>query len=376
MIKTLLTIYFLSVASQAQIVTAESYAQIRPEMQKFYGLVEKIQKYAFDKNEYLKKSNEAEIAEALRQFNETLLKIKSDKIGSEDDMKFRLELLKDSLQEAQLAFQDATKDYSYWALKSSLNQCYSCHTQKSLMGTGFRFSNPGKKSDYLRGEFLYLVRNYSESIPLFESVVQKYPKGSSVEEVENSVQKIIFYYVRVRKDDVETIKQIDRLAQNKKLPFFIQNSFQAWKKYLTVRKYRVSEEQELKTSDDLKEFISSRNDIAGHYRMANQRFIIDLDTTQKLFELLSTNKDPKLKPWVLYWLAYQEKDFQYTMFDNSSELYLRECIENYSKSDAAKKCLQLFKEMTADSFTGSRGTDIPAAVQKQIEKYEKLIKEK
>src|SRR5688572_7412361 len=113
-------------------------AQIRPEMQKFYGLLEKIQKYTFDKNEYLKKSNEAEIAEALKQFNETVNKIKAEKMGSQDDMKFRVQLLKDGLEQAEEAFKQSSKDYSYWALRSSLNQCYSCHTQKSLAGTNYK----------------------------------------------------------------------------------------------------------------------------------------------------------------------------------------------------------------------------------------------
>lgn len=358
------------------LISLTAKAEIKPEMQKFYGLIERIQNYAFDKNEYMKKSNEAEIAAALKQFNETVHKLKAETMSSQDDMKFRLELLKDGLEQAESAFKESSKDYSYWALRSSLNQCYSCHTQKSLGGTSYKLSNKVKKSDYLKAEFLFVVRNYDESIPLFESVVAKYPKGSTLDEVENAIQKLMFHAVRVKKDEMATLKQISRLAQNKELPRYIQNSFQAWKKYLEVKKYRVTEDQKLETPEQLEDFISDRNDLAGNYRLSNQRYLLDLDTTQKLFEVLSQTKDVKLKPWILYWLAYQEKDFQYTMFDNSAELYLRDCIENYPKSPAAKQCLQLYKDMMKDSFTGSRGTYIPESVQKKFFEYEKIIEGK
>ncbi|MCC2679651.1 MAG: hypothetical protein K0R29_2227 [Pseudobdellovibrio sp.] len=350
-------------------------AQVKSEMQKFYSLLERIQKYAFDKTEYFKKANEAELAEALRLFNETVSKIKSDKAGSQDDMKFRLQLLKEALEQAEAGFKKGNKDYSLWALRSSLNQCYSCHTQKSLAGTHYKISNWVTKSDYLKAEFLFVVRNYDEAVPLYESVVAKYPK-TTLDEVENSIQKLVFHAVRVKKDEVATLNLIDRLSKNKELPRYIQNSFQAWKKYLEVKKYKVAEDRKFETASDISDYISDRNDLAGSYRLANQRYLLDLDTTQKLYELFGESKDVNLKPWLLYWLAYQEKDFQYTMFDNSAELYLRECIENYSKSPAAKQCLQLYKEMIRDSFTGSRGTYIPESVQKQFFQYEKIIEGK
>jgi len=358
------------------LVSAVANAEIRPEMQKFYGLVEKMQKYTFDKNEYMKKSNEAEIAEALKQFNETVLKIKADKMSDANDMKFRLQILNEGLEEAYTAFKESSKDYSYWALKSSLNQCFSCHTQKSLGGTNYKFPVSQKKSDFLKAEYLYLVRNYDEAIPLFEAVVSKYPKASTLEEAETAVQKILFYFVRVKKDEVATLKEVDHFLQNKQLPRYLQSSFMAWKRYLTVEKYKLDATAELKTPKSLQEYVSSRNDLAANFRMANQRLLLDLDTTQKLFELLGTNKDPALTPWILYYLADHEKDFTYTMFDNSAELYLRECMTNYSKSEAAKKCLKLYREMLTDSFTGSRGTYIPESVQKQLFQYEQIIKGK
>jgi hypothetical protein len=348
-------------------------AEVKPEMQNFFFLVDKIQKFTLDKSEYIKKSNEKEIAAALKQFNETVARIKSEKMSGKDDMKFRLQLLKEGLEEAEQAFNTSFKDYSHWALKASLNQCYSCHTQKSLTSTGYTPANFKNKTDYAKAEFLFLVRNYSQSIPLFEKVVLDYPRKVSVEELESAIQKILYHAIRVQKNDSETLTQIDRLLNNKLLPSSVKNDFSAWKKYLNVKKYNVSERESLTTPAQLQDYITSRNDLAANYRLSNQRYVVDLDTNQRLYQLLESNSDVKMKPWILYWLAYQEKDYQQSMFDQSAEMYLRECIEKYTRSEAAKKCFSLYKEIITDSFTGSRGTEIPEAFEKQIDNYKKMI---
>jgi hypothetical protein len=76
----------------------------------------------------------------------------------------------------------------------------------------------------------------------------------------------------------------------------------------------------------------------------------------------------------LYWLAFQEKDYRLNMFDQSTDYYLKECMQKHTKSLAAKLCFELYKEITLDAYTGSRGVDVPKNILQEIESYQKKIK--
>lgn len=362
------------IAPSLVLLTATVMAEIRPQMQAFYLLTEKLQNYTHNKADYLKKNNEKEIAATLKEFNQQVHELKKDKFAKQDDMKFRMQQLASGLEDAEISFKDGSKDYSYWVLKSTLNNCYVCHTQKSLGTTAYQLPQAQKDDLLSQADFLFMVRNYNDANPLLEKVIITYPENKvSIENVENSLRKLLMHAVRVEKDDFKTLTMFDRLLKNKNLPESVQQDIQAWKGYLKNRKFRITENMPLKNAQQLEKFIAAREKIASQYEQSYQSYLIDLETSQKLYQLLETNKDAQLKPWILYWLAEQEKDYRLTMFDLTSENYLKECIERYSKHPAAKKCFQLYKQIQLDSFTGSRGTEVPPAVQKQLERYEKLV---
>lgn len=367
--------YQITLAAIILSLTPTLQSEVQPKMQQLYKLTDKIHIYVFDKNEFLKKSNSAEIEKTLADFKIAVANLKKEKATEEDDMKFRVRQLEEGLNEAEQAFKENSKQYSYWALRSTLSNCYNCHTQKALSTTHYSSSSLKSKwtPSFQQAEFLFLVRNYDEAIPLYEKIVKEYPKKTSGEQLEAALQKLLFYSVRVRKNDSETLAMIERLLLNLSLPVFDKSSVMGWKKYLNVKKYGLAETTKLETAESIESYVASRNNLAGNYKFANQRYIIDLETTQALFELLESSKNESLRPWLLYWLAYQERDYRQSMFDMSSEYYLKECVERYSKYPAARKCLALYKEMQTDSFTGSRGTEIPESINKIIRSYENLV---
>ena len=354
-----------------------SIAQVKPHMKDFYSVVDNIRPYLINKAEYMNEKNAKKITQALKEFNEKTKQLKKEKMSETDDMKYRVQQLSEGLDEAEKTFKDGFKDYSYWVLKSSMNNCYACHTQKSLSGTDYAFKSSGSSDLYSEAEFLFIVRNYGVSISIFEDLLGHYPENKiSVENLENSLQKLLYYYVRVLRDDTKTLASFEKILENSKLPSSLRNDILAWKKYLGVKKYRILEEKPITTDKSLEEFIEERNAIADHYKLSNQRYIVDLETSTFLFQLLEKSTDKKLKPWILYWLADQEKDYRLTMFDLSAEQYLKECIERYTTHKAAKKCFTLYKEIIVNSYTGSRGTSLPKSVVEQLNTYEKMVNKK
>jgi hypothetical protein len=353
-------------------------AEVKPMMQEFFKLTETLQPFIIDKRTFMDEKNEAEIKKALTEFSAKTKKLKKDKMTQNDDMKFRVKLLTEGLDEAESSFKTGFKDYSYWVLKASLNNCYSCHTQKGLPTTAFKLkANGGSNDTYAQAEFLFIVRNYRDSLPLFEKLLINYPANeATTENIEAAAQKILFYSMRVSRDDVASIAVFNRILKNKELPAGLRNDIIAWRKYLNIRKYRISEKQIITTENELQEFMKSRENISEEYRFSNQRAAADLDTSHFLFQLLENNKDKSMKPAIMYWLATIERDYRISMFDQTADNYLKECIEKYSTSKIAKKCFTLYKELQIISYTGSRGTDLPKSVSKQLDNYEKLVNKK
>lgn len=352
-------------------------AQVQGKMQEFYSILSKIRPYLTDKTGYMDTKNEKEVAEALNSFNNTVKALKKEKMAGHDDMKFRAEQLSEGLEDAEKSFRDGFKDYSFWVLKASMNNCFACHTQKSLIGTEYGFTKNERDDTFANADFLYIVRNYKAAIPVFEDLLLHYPENKlTIENLEISLQKLLYYYVRVLRNDAETLAAFAKLLKNQNLPSTVRNDILAWKKYLSVKKYRIVEAPELTTVNSLQDFLAARESIANEYSLANQRHIVDLETSHFLYQLLEKTDDVKLKPWILLGLAEVEKNYRLTMFDLSAEQYLKECIQRYPKDKAAKKCLMLYKEIKTTAFTGSRGTDIPASVKRQFEQFEKLLNQK
>lgn len=344
-------------------------------MQNFYLTIEKLNQYIADKNLYVDPKNNATIDAALKEFNNKIRDIKKDNSMGGDDLKFRFQLLSEGLSEAESTFKTGSKDYSYWVLKSTLNNCFACHTQKGLGETNYKLSLNPNLSDYNKAEFLFLYRNYTEANKIYEQLLTTYPKNSATFEMaETSLNRLMFYQARVLKNDQDNLGLLNRLVKNEELPSFLRNNILAWRKYLNIKKYRVFETDKINSSADLKKFIDSRNAIASQYKLHGQRYLIDLETSSFLFSLLNNKEHKNIKPWVLYWLAFQEKDYRLNMFDQSTDFYLKECMQKHTKSLAAKLCFELYKDITLDAYTGSRGVDVPANILQEIESYQKKIK--
>ena len=352
-------------------------AEVKPIMQEFYKITNQLQPYILDKNSFMQSSNEKEIAQALAEFSRNTKLLKKDKMAQNDDMKFRAKLLAGGLDEAEESFKTGFKEYSYWVLKASYNNCFSCHTQKGLASSQYTFDNLNSSDSYSKAEFLFIVRNYIVAIPQFADLLSHYPENkATVENIEAAAQKMLFYAIRVSREDSTTIALFDRVLKNPGLPSSLRNDILAWKNYLNIRKYRIDEDQVITNEKMLERFMKTRKNLYVNVQYSNQRAAVDLDTTHFLFKLLEKSSDNSLKPAILYWLSTIEKDYRLGMYDQTADNYLKECIEKYSSAKIAKKCFTLYKEIIVNSYTGSRGTVLPNSVAKQLETYQKIVNQK
>lgn len=355
--------------------TQQEVKPIQPIMQDFFNLTTRLNFYLVSEEKFIKSENEKEIQILLKDFKEKTIELKKNKLSQDDSMKFRVLQLADTVTDAESAFKEGFKNYSFWAIKASLNNCYSCHTDKSLPSTTLVSLKSSDTTDYQNAEFLFLVRNYKEAIPLFEKLVKDFPKtGLTSKQLDESLKRLLQYYVRTEQNPQTTLKSIDKLLMNKKLPQENKRQLLTWEKYFKANGSKKLEAIAVSSEVELKKWIEQREALALTYGTGSLRFVVDLETQHQLFKWLEATTDSHMKPWYLYYSADQSQYNRASMFDMTSELYLTECIEAYPSSSAAQQCLDLFKEIKVESFTGSSGTHVPDSTYRQIKKFEELIK--
>ena len=237
---------------------ADVKPEARPQMQEFFRLTQEIHGYLVNKSEYLDAKNDEKIRKTLGNFVKSAEDFKKSKMSQTEDMKFQAQQISESLREAEESFKEGAKDYSFWALKSALNNCYNCHTQKSLSDTSYKFE--GKQgSDLNQADYLFLVRNYSEAMPLYKKLVLGFPKNKiTSEQITEILEKYLYYLVRVQRDDVKSSQMLNELLKNKKLLPADQKKIAAWKNYLGLKKYRIVEDLEIKDQKSLEAWITER----------------------------------------------------------------------------------------------------------------------
>ena len=349
---------------------------IQPIMQDFFNVTTKLNPYLVSEDKFVDPKSDSELKMLLKEFKEKTIELKKNKLSKNDDMKYRVQQLTDTVTDAESSFNEGFKNYSYWALKASLNNCYSCHTDKSLPSTSLVSLTDKNTTDFQNAEFLFLVRNYTEAIPLFQKLIKEFPKNKiSEKQLDESIKKIVFYLVRTEENDEKTLKMFDQILRNRKLAEENRRQLLAWEKYVKSKKESTTLNTDtIKDEVSLKLWITHRENLAASYGPMSRRYFIDLETNHFLFKLIEAQPNKDLKPWLLYYSADLQKYYRSSMFDMTSELYLTECIESYPESAAAQKCLDLYKEIKVESFTGSSGTHIPKSTYDQIKKFEQSIK--
>lgn len=363
---------FVSFSNQK---SSQEVKPIQPIMQDFFNLTTRLNSFLVSEEKFIKSENEKEIQILLKDFKEKTIELKKNKLSQNDGMKYRVLQLADTVTDAESAFKEGFKNYSFWAIKASLNNCYSCHTDKSLPSTTLVSLKSPDTTDYQNAEFLFLVRNYKEAIPLFEKLIKDFPKsGLTSKQLDESLKRLLQYYVRTEQNTQATLKSIDKLLMNKKMPQENKRQLLTWEKYFKAQGDKKTETSEVKSETELKKWIDDREALALTYGTGSLRFVADLETQHQLYKWLEATQNSKMKPWFLYYSADQSQYNRASLFDMTSELYLIECIQVYPASPAAQKCLDLFKEIKVESFTGSSGTHVPDSTYRQIKKFEELIK--
>lgn len=265
-------------------------------------------------------------------------------------------------------------------LRATTALCISCHSQLSENASQNAFGNAINKakresfdSDFAYGNYLFLVRRFSESEKYFDLAIEKALKENNEHELYSSLRKELSIHTKIELDAGKAKAFIARFENDSRLPPLAKTSLANWKKNLTM--WEKFNPKKVKSIDGfIKKYLRPLEDDKSKTAEGDNDVTL-LVASGVLSKYLNDHPKSKLAPEILYWLSISERRLSSSYYFYSlSDLYLKDCIKLYPKSLYAKKCYAEYEDNIIFGFSGSSGTDIPVEEKQELERLKKSLK--
>jgi hypothetical protein len=340
--------------------------------------------YLTDAQKFNDKKNEGTIRSSISKLEEAFNAAKHHDLLKQDVFSPSLGLIKSSITDSKQAFSKGNKDYAHWRMREITAQCMDCHTRLpadhvSSFRDGMRQLENAKFSDpYNLGVGQMIVRLYPEAKATFTKVIdEKFIRGE-LTGILLPMKQLLLIQTKILKDPEQMVKILDHYETKKGLSLSDKEVMKQWRDRLVVWGQSPYNKNKLKNDTEVESFIKSTlKPLFKNDSLYIGKFDVDLMYASGLLSnFIFENPQSKFAPDAIYWIGLSDKYLQREQFVGSGELFLKECVRRYPKSAIAPKCFAEYKESMEFQFTGSRGTELPAEVERELDHLESLIKKK
>ncbi len=308
------------------------------------------------------------------------------------------EVVKDHLQHTIDAFNTNNKLFARTRLKATASLCISCHTQLSGGKRGFITSvnavgRGNFDNDFEYAEFLFVTRNFNKSIRYFDrAITKRMEKNEELKKINDkvgasgaegyldrsigqSLNRILTTYTKVYFRPDKAITSLSKYENDPKISKMIREDVKDWIKQLKVWKNSKTV-YSLNKESDLRSFINTYlSPLVGNDKTVEDgsQDVTLLVASGFLTKYLAQRPNSKLVPEILYWLSIADRSLNFNFFYSLSDVYLKECITRYPKSEFAPKCFKEYEQNVIFGYSGSGGTSIPEEEKKELERLKKFL---
>ena len=298
--------------------------------------------------------------------------------------------LQEHLQQTYDNFSADNKSFARTRLKATAQMCMSCHTQLPYGKQSRSFKNFNQvtrrdfNNDYEYGDYLFLVRDYTSAIRYYEKEIDaRLEKNKELQKIhkseqstyidftiEKSLRRMVTVFTKVFYRPEKAYDLISRYNEKKDLPDFLKEDVKGWLKELSRWK-TDSFRGKLSNDSEVRAFIKEHLEALPEEVELGSMDVTLLVSAGALYRYININPKAQTAPQILYWLSRIDHHLEHSYFYSLSEVYLKNCIKDYPKSEFAPKCLAQYRENLEYGFTGTSGTNIP---EEEIKVYNNLAK--
>jgi len=350
----------------------EKSSNLQPTMHKIFYNMQELLPYMADEEKFVDPKNDKFISDKLKESSELMKSARHANELNSPTLKISREVLENHFAEMNRVFRLGNKSFARWQLNSTVPLCMNCHTQSPSASRHWDLAEltKGATSNFNKAELLFMGRDFDGALKMYNEITRRFPENKAkIMDVEKSFERKVVIFSRVRRDFQGGIKNLnDDIKENKNLPEYLVKNINAWIALFRIQ-LREGYPDPLKSNDKIiQKYVTTelKNNLWDDMIDAsNPRLVKNLTVSGILFEYLNTHPNSQIKPDILYWLAVIDKQLQETLFYSLSDLYLKQCMMEFTKHPTAKKCYDQYKLNMILAYSGSSGTHLPGDIKKE-----------
>lgn len=287
------------------------------------------------------------------------------------------DLVLEYLAKTRSSFQINHIDYSRKRLYSLGSICASCHTQDTKLRTLFPGIDRSHFSDDLAfAEFNFITRNYNEAIKYFDRFLRSEQVKTEFDLIV-PMQRLITIYVQIFNTPDVAAKQLAEYRTLKDHTVKTRKHLDGWIAGLKILSESSPETDANINFEKLENYVSKyigdTDQAAAEFFSSPEDEVSRLWLRGRLYHYLNNMPPADQLPVVLYWLSICDRSIGFDYNYSLADLYLKQCIRNYSSHPYAKLCYQEYKEFIEISYSGSAGVFIPPELEDELDELKKLL---
>jgi len=280
------------------------------------------------------------------------------------------EVIEKQLDDASIALKYKNDSFARNILKDFVSVCTSCHTQDSKLRTLFSGINRSHfKSDLEFGEFNYMTRNYPAAIDAYNRYLANARQVTEAD-LMTIMKRTLTIYVQVYNQPENAVTELEKLKNAPGHTAFSAKTLVEWlagtQDLVKENVAKVTIKNFNQLNSRVTKILGPLNDPGSAEFPSKKEKVARVWLRGLLYRYLNTFPPKDEIPEILYWLAIIDRSINYSFYFSLADMYLKECMLQYTSHPYAKKCYEEYESYITFSYSGSRGTDIPDDIQQEL----------
>ena len=291
-----------------------------------------------------------------------------------------MKTLKSHLQSTKSALKNGNIRYAQGLLKSATSLCSGCHILDSKERvdqsnkTKAQFFNSSDLAD-----FYFITRNYRSALETYKDQIQlgKKIRWGSSEYL--AIKNSLMIYLQVDRDTNSAYAFLKDILKNTPTDDGVKSEIHHWLNGIN----QIDEREIPKTASSfsnikkqMNEVIFFNNEEQLYHLLQEDQYPIALWLRGLINEYIKNNTSAKKEmPVLLFWLASIDRSIEFDLYYSLADLYLKQCILEYTKDPYAEKCYALYEDYSYFSSTGSAGRHLSEELKAELKQLRQVLNE-
>lgn len=344
-------------------------------MHSFYGSIEQLKPYMISIEDFKSPKNKESLLGILNDLEKQASQA-PQALQASPGFNVTFPLIARHVGEVSQLYKNGIYELAWQRLNATTSLCMSCHTRlpQKLETKAFDWAKRGANivdpKDLRDAEFYFIAHNYNMALEIFDQAIATHSTPDDNGELIRIYERKIPYLARVRRDPGFAIQNLKSNLRNSKLPPMIQGHIKNW--ISAFEKWKAEKNDPAKFSDkDLLDYAQKivKQKSGGKAVSIGDPNVVDLlRTSGLLYERLYGKKDSSLVPEMLLVLAKIERELAPIKYFALGDVYLKECIIQFSSKPVAKQCFQDYSLSIKQRF----GPGLPEYLRNSLESLQKM----